>query len=194
MAYKTAPHTFVIQGVFYFIRRVPLELRRHYTSSKISHSLRTRSRSVAASLAIRAADKLDEYWFHLRMRDADLPGSHMLGLASAGRGLALNGVASTGLSASPRLSEAVAIYLRLKGSGTGITFPGAAKRSCGFVLDTCGDKQSVARQTMTCAGLSPSWRTLECVWPRRLAYCSRTSWKTKTASRSYGSLHIYGGG
>ncbi len=141
MAYKTAPHTFVKQGVFYFMRRVPLELRRHYTSPKISYSLRTRSVSVAASRSIRAADKLDEYWFHLRMQDADLPGSHMLRLASAGRGLAINGVASAGFSTSPRLSEAVATYLRLKGAGKAITFHRAAERSCGYVLDACGDKQ-----------------------------------------------------
>jgi hypothetical protein len=66
MTYKNVPHTFVKDGVFYFVRRVPQELVRHYLSVKISYSLRTRSASVAASRAIRAADKLDEYWFHLR--------------------------------------------------------------------------------------------------------------------------------
>ncbi|WP_370631215.1 DUF6538 domain-containing protein, partial [Mameliella sp. CS4] len=40
---KTAPHSFVKDGVFYFVRRVPKDLKQHYTSSKISYSLRTRS-------------------------------------------------------------------------------------------------------------------------------------------------------
>ncbi|MBB3713694.1 integrase [Limimaricola variabilis] len=38
------------------------------------------------------------------------------------------------------LSEAVVTYLRLKGSGKGITFRRAAERACGYVIDTCGDK------------------------------------------------------
>ena len=45
---KAAPYSFVKDGVYYFIRRVPNDLRQHYTSSKISYSLRTRSVSVAA--------------------------------------------------------------------------------------------------------------------------------------------------
>jgi hypothetical protein len=71
---KAAPHSFVKDGVYYFIRRVPNDLRHHYTSKKISYSLRTRSVTVASSRAIRAAQKLDEYWFHLRVNDSDLPG------------------------------------------------------------------------------------------------------------------------
>ena len=78
---KAAPHSFVKDGVYYFIRRVPNDLRHHYTSSKISYSLRTRSVTVATSRAVRAAQKLDEYWYHLRINDSDLPGKHMLRMA-----------------------------------------------------------------------------------------------------------------
>ncbi len=38
------------------------------------------------------------------------------------------------------LTEAVAIYLRLKGLGRPATFHRAAERSCGYVIDACGDK------------------------------------------------------
>ncbi|WP_329609849.1 DUF6538 domain-containing protein [Paracoccus benzoatiresistens] len=38
-AYKSAPHTFTKDGVFYLVRRIPLELQRHYTSKKIAYSL-----------------------------------------------------------------------------------------------------------------------------------------------------------
>ncbi len=38
------------------------------------------------------------------------------------------------------LFEAVVTYLRLKGRGRGMTFHPAAERSCGYVIDTCGDK------------------------------------------------------
>lgn len=33
-----APYTFVKDGVFYFVRRVACDLKRHYTSSKIAFS------------------------------------------------------------------------------------------------------------------------------------------------------------
>ncbi len=66
--------TFVKDGVFYFSRRIPKELVRHYLSPRIAYSLRTRSAKVAEARARKAADQLDDYWFHLRSRDAELPG------------------------------------------------------------------------------------------------------------------------
>lgn len=43
-------------------------------------------------------------------------------------------------SSSVLLSEAVAIYLQLKGKGRPVTFHRAAERACGYVIDACGDK------------------------------------------------------
>ena len=143
---KAAPHLFVKDGVYYFIRRVPNDLRHHYTSSKISYSLRTRSVSVAASRAIRAAQKLDEYWYHLRISDSDLPGKHMLRIAANGSvapaAPLMPSMAAT--TATVKLSEAVSTYLRLKGKGRPVTFQRAAERSCGYVIDVCGDKDIAA--------------------------------------------------
>lgn len=39
-----------------------------------------------------------------------------------------------------QLSEAVRIYLRLKGQNRPVTFHRAAERACGYVIDVCGDK------------------------------------------------------
>ncbi len=143
---KAAPHSFVKDGVYYFTRRVPNDLRHHYTSPKISYSLRTRSVSVAASRAIRAAQKLDEYWYHLRINDSDLPGKHMLRIAVDGSvapaASLMSSLAAT--AATVKLSEAVSIYLSLKGKGRPITFQRAAERSCGYVIDVCGDKDIAA--------------------------------------------------
>ncbi|WP_330165869.1 DUF6538 domain-containing protein [Seohaeicola saemankumensis] len=72
--------TFVKDGVLYFSRRIPSELKRHYTSPRIAYSLRTRSPKVAEARARRAADQLDEYWYHQRSQEKDLPGKHMLRL------------------------------------------------------------------------------------------------------------------
>jgi hypothetical protein len=46
--------------------------------------------------------------------------------------------------ATVTLSEAVSIYIRLKGKDRPITFHRAAERSCGYVIDTCGDKDLAA--------------------------------------------------
>lgn len=134
----SAAFTYVKDGVFYFSRRIPNDLKKHYSSPRIAYSLRTRAARVAEARARRAADQLDEYWYHLRAQDADLPGKHMLRLQSEGR--AVPGPMSQEVStASVRLSEAVSIYLKLKGQGRPETFHRAAERSCGYVIDACKD-------------------------------------------------------
>ncbi len=112
-----------------------MDLRTHYSSAKIAYSLRTRSRSVAVSRAINAACKLDEYWYHLRSQDAELPGKHLLrhGLSRPESGPPVT-------SDALKLSEAVVTYQRLKGKGKAPTFLRAAERACGYVIDICGDK------------------------------------------------------
>jgi hypothetical protein len=129
--------TFAKDGVFYFSRRIPRELLRHYTSPRIAYSLRTRSAKVADARARKAADQLDDYWFRLRSQDAELPGKHMLRLRSTGvSGLAT--ILHVSSSAFVLLSEAVEVYLQQKGKGRPITFHRAAERACGYVIDACG--------------------------------------------------------
>ena len=72
------PYAFVKDGVFYFSRRVPSDLSQHYLSSRIQYSLRTKVARVALARAQKAAQQLDEYWYHLRLKQTDLPGQHML--------------------------------------------------------------------------------------------------------------------
>lgn len=131
--------TFVKDGVFYFSRRIPHELKRNYTSPRIAYSLRTRSPRIAEARARKAADQLDEYWYRLRCRDAELPGKHMLRLQQSA-GAAASSQVQCVSSSSVLLSEAVGIYLQLKGTGRPVTFHRAAERACGYVIDACGDK------------------------------------------------------
>ena len=101
------PFTFVKDGVFYFSRRIPQELRQHYTSPRIAYSLRTKSPRIAEARARRAADQLDEYWYHLRCQVTALPGKHMLRLKGAT--LADGPEQQPAPSSSVKLSEAVSI-------------------------------------------------------------------------------------
>ena len=89
---------FVKDGVFYFSRRIPKELLRHYSSPRIAYSLRTRSANIADARARKAADQLDDYWFHLRFQDTELPGKHMLRLGNSGM---------SGLGTIPNVSSSV---------------------------------------------------------------------------------------
>ncbi|MDW3222785.1 MAG: DUF6538 domain-containing protein [Paracoccaceae bacterium] len=87
--------------MFYFSRRIPKELVPHYLSPRIAYSLRTRSAKVAEARARKAADQLDDYWFHLRSRNAELPGKHMLRQRNAG---------SVELAPGPMLSFGVVVF------------------------------------------------------------------------------------
>lgn len=145
MAYdKSIPFSFNKNGVFYFERRVPRDLRKHYSTSKIAYSLRTRSSAIAATRAAKAAQQLDEYWYHLRIREVDLPGKHLLRIAQGTFPSPSSDLVATTSAPCVSLSEAVAIYLRLKGSNRPVTFQRAAERSCGYVIDICGDKDLLA--------------------------------------------------
>lgn len=141
----SVPFSYTKDGVYYFERRVPRDLRGHYSASKIVHSLRTRSAYVAASRAVQAARQLDEYWYHLRIKDRDMPGKHLLRLHQT-EGAAASGilVQAVSESMSVTLSGAAAIYFRLKGQNRPKTFHRAAERSCGNVIDVSGDKDLLA--------------------------------------------------
>ena len=143
----SAPHCFRKDGIFYFERRVPSDLREHYTRPKISYSLRTRQQRVAAARARRAAERLDEYWYHLRLSRSDLPRRHLV--RDPGTSSAIGPLAQeAGGSADERssvdeglsLSEATRLYLRMKGTDRPVTFRRAAERACGYVVEVCGDK------------------------------------------------------
>jgi len=137
MAYDiSVPFSFTKNGIYYFERRVPADLLKHYETRKISYSLRTRSARVAALRARRAADQLDDHWYHLRLKETELPGKHRLRIASDTE----TGMPLVSMSKTLTLSEAVAVYLKLKGNGRPVTFHRAAERSCGYVMDVAGNK------------------------------------------------------
>ena len=113
-------YTFQKGEVYYFVRKIPADLRANYRSPRISFSLRTRSPRVADDRARRLAAKLDDYWFQLRSASG-VPGSHMLLDAVSAPPAAAKIVVQLE-TANPTLTEAVALYKRLKGAGKSETF------------------------------------------------------------------------
>lgn len=78
------PYSFVKDGIYYFTRRVPADLSAFYLTPRIQFSLRTKTARVAVGRAQRASQQLDEYWYHFRLKQKDLPGQHMLRQAREG--------------------------------------------------------------------------------------------------------------
>ena len=133
LATKSNSYTFQKDGVWYFSRRVPADLRRHYRTGRIAYSLRTKSIRDARVRAMSDASKLDRHWHILRISSEDLPGKHLL----------VDAVDEPAAKASVdthSLKAAVAVYLRLKDNHRPPTFEAAVRRSCGYLIDCCGMK------------------------------------------------------
>ena len=60
-------------GTFYYVRRVPHDVRQHYASSRISFSLRTKSHQSALRAAKSVTQRLEDYWLGLRLQQMDIP-------------------------------------------------------------------------------------------------------------------------
>ena len=133
MVYKYESHLSLKSGVYYFVRRVPSDQIHHYKPYRISYSLRTRSVRLAFSRARMAADKLDHYWFHLRVQASEIPSLHLLHDKP-------KAVAELHDDLCPTLTEALGVYLRLKGKDKGITFHCIAQRAIGYLIKACGDQ------------------------------------------------------
>ena len=49
-------------GVFYFVRRVPVDVLPYYSSNRISISLKTKSASAAVRASKSINQRLEDYW------------------------------------------------------------------------------------------------------------------------------------
>ena len=113
------------RGFFYFSKRVPKEVQQCHSKQRIVLALNTRSRAKALKYSQVICQRLDERWLPIRL-DA-------LGLGN----VMANDVKSL---PSPTLSEAMHLYIQLKGVGKAKTFHQAAMRNMGVVVQVVGDK------------------------------------------------------
>ena len=65
-------------GRLYFVKRVPDDIRSHYTSQKNCRSLRTKSISIAARSAKSINQRLEDYWLGLRLQQIDIPAINLV--------------------------------------------------------------------------------------------------------------------
>jgi integrase len=119
-------------GIFYFQRRVPMDVRGHYKSHAIACSLKTRSRKMALRAASTLSLQLDEYWMTLRVNQLASIHCKML-KGSPNR--AVSGVT---------LSNAKDLYLKLKGKGKADSFIAYTERNFEYVVQAIGNKDLMA--------------------------------------------------
>ena len=113
---------------FYFSRAIPSGLLHRFNKRKIEISLRTKSEAKAARSAAALSDRLERYWDSLRM---EMIYSKELGLTV---------LPETRTVAADRfsLSDALALYHRLKGNGKTKLFFAFSQRSMRYLTDCLG--------------------------------------------------------
>ena len=113
-------------GVYYYIRRIPTDLRQHYSVKRLCFSLRTKSRVHAMRAASSVQHRLDDYWLGLRLQNMDIPAIHLV---------KTDDVRDT----SPLMMDAVEMYLSIKGRDDR-TFLRTARRNGEYVSKVLGNR------------------------------------------------------
>ena len=130
MMYKIdTPHLYIRDGVYYFVRRIPVDIQSYYSSNRISFSLKTKSLATANRAIKSINQRLDDYWLGLRLQKIDIPAISVL---------KIDGLSDS--DNSPTLSDALSLYLSLKGAGKDKVFVRTANRNIEYVIQVLGDK------------------------------------------------------
>ena len=108
--FSAVPYTYLKRGVYYFVRRIPSDLQTFYRTDRVILSLRTKSLHRASRASERLSSRLDDYWLGIRLQKMDIPAIHLV--------KANDNVDDS----SPLISDALDLYLKLKGEGKDKTF------------------------------------------------------------------------
>jgi len=114
---------------FYFSRSVPSDLRHRFNKKKIEVSLRTKSEVKAAKSAAALSDRLERYWDSIRM---EMIYSRELGFS------VVPDKVKNANETEVTLSDALALYQRLKGTGKSKLFFEVSNRSIRYLVECVG--------------------------------------------------------
>ena len=131
MVYQRVAHYLWLKGdTYYFNRRLPKDMQGHYKASRIIICLKTSRKDTAVRSAKSISQRLEDYWLSLRLSKLDLPALHLL----------RDKPVSASVSTCETLSEALELYLRLKGVGKDKVFHRGAERNVQSVIELLGDR------------------------------------------------------
>jgi integrase len=123
-----ANHVMKRDGRYYYVRHIPKDLTHHYTVRRLCFSLKTNSDSIAIRFSKSITQRLDDYWFGIRLKNMDVPSVDKVKLDNV-----IN-------DDTPKISEALELYLKLKGVGKDKVFFRTARRNIGYVIKSIGNK------------------------------------------------------
>ena len=131
MVYQRVAHYLWLKGdTYYFNRRVPKDMQGHYKASRIVICLKTTRKDTAVRSAKSIAQRLEDYWLSLRLAKIDIPALHLL----------RDKPILPSQSSFMHLTEALDLYIRLKGVGKNKVFKRGAKRNIQSVVNVLGDR------------------------------------------------------
>ena len=121
-------HVLLRNETYYFLKRVPYDLKDYYSVKRLCFSLKTKSYSSALRLTKSVLQRLDDYWLGIRLQKMDIPAIHLV--------KANDNVDDS----SPLISNALALYLKLKGEGKDKVFIRTANRNIEYIIKVLGNK------------------------------------------------------
>ena len=123
-----ANHVLLRNETYYFLKRVPYDLKDYYSVKRLCFSLKTKSYSSALRLTKSVLQRLDDYWLGIRLQKMDIPAIHLV--------KANDNVDDS----NPLISDALDLYLKLKGEGKDKTFIRTANRNIEYIIKVLGNK------------------------------------------------------
>ncbi len=124
--FKHPKYTYTKNGIYYFSIAIPSDFEHHYSKKRINQSLRTKSRERAKQSAQLLAGRLYDYWFHLRLQNANPPLAELLKPSNQTGAIAID--------------EALKLYLDVKGIGRPKRFRDTATRNINYLKQFVGNK------------------------------------------------------
>jgi integrase len=153
---RSPDYLYCRNGIFYFTRNVPSDLKSRFNKNRVVVSLHTRSITRAQKSASALSDRLDRYFESLRLERFH---SQELGLKFDAN------VVTVSDEPEVTIADALNLYVRLKGAGRSKVFTRTAERNVGYLIECIGEislsdiKPTDAgkfRDHLIAKGLSPS--------------------------------------
>jgi len=121
-------YLYLRNNVYYFSRRIPLDMEYHYSSKRIVKSLKTRSRRIALRGSNQISFQLETYWTSIRVEQIT-------------KGLVSAPVATvTPDGCGYDLLDAKDYYMQLKGEGRDHVFVRTVERNVDYLIDAVGNR------------------------------------------------------
>ena len=123
-----ANHVLLRYETYYFLKRVPTDLKDYYSVKRLCFSLKTKSYASALRITKSVLQRLEDYWLGIRLQKMDIPAIHLVKSENKSD------------DSTPILSDALDLYLRLKGKGKDKTFVRTANRNIEYIIKVLGNR------------------------------------------------------